>query len=108
MATPCDIKAAYRAMAKVCHPDSAGEDGHDMCVLLNEAYVVLSDPAMRSLYNAQLDAALEDEGDGYTGQPVSKWMAGTKMGKNADPEEKRGVFVVRAVLLLLLLLLRGG
>jgi hypothetical protein len=31
-----DIKAAYRRLAKVCHPDFTGEAGHNMCVLLNE------------------------------------------------------------------------
>lgn len=30
------------------------------------------------------------------GQPLSKWMVNTKMGKNEDPNESRGVFVVRA------------
>ena len=35
-ATPEDIKAAYRYLAKQCHPDQRGDVGHDMCVLLNE------------------------------------------------------------------------
>ena len=35
-ATPEDIKAAYRYLAKQCHPDQRGDIGHDMCVLLNE------------------------------------------------------------------------
>lgn len=37
----------------------------------------------------------QDEDDGYTGEPLSKWMANTKMGKNTDPKENRAVFVVR-------------
>lgn len=89
-----EIKAAYRAMAKVCHPDISGdEDGHNMCILLNEAYTTLSSPVSRSEYNRALDEALEDEVDGYTGKPLSKWMANTRMGKNKDPNESRAVFV---------------
>lgn len=38
---------------------------------------------------------LQDEDDGYTGEPLSKWLANTKMGKNTDPKETRAVFVVR-------------
>ena len=35
-APAAEVKAAYRALAKVCHPDFAGEEGHNMCILLNE------------------------------------------------------------------------
>jgi hypothetical protein len=31
-----EIKAAYRQLAKVCHPDFAGDAGHNICILLNE------------------------------------------------------------------------
>lgn len=92
-ATSAEIKAAYRALAKVCHVDVAGDDAHDTCILLNEAYTVLSDPEKRSLYNRELDQALALEDDGFTGEPLSKWMVNTKMGKNEDPEENRAVFV---------------
>ena len=93
-ASEVEIKSAYRALAKVCHPDISGdEEGHNMCILLNEAYTILSDPEQRSEYNRVLDEALEDESDGFTGQPLSKWMANTKMGKNEDPNETRAVFV---------------
>lgn len=88
-----EIKAAYRSIAKVCHPDISGDESMNMCILLNEAYTVLSDPEQRSEYNRMLDEALEDENDGYTGEMLSRWMANTKMGKNEDPNETRGVFV---------------
>lgn len=37
----------------------------------------------------------QDEDDGYTGEPLSKWMANKRMGKNSNPNESRAVFVVR-------------
>ena len=52
------------------------------------------DSEQRQLYNADLDRVLADEDDGYTGELLSRWMAGKKMGKNKDPAESRGVFVV--------------
>lgn len=95
IASPAEIKAAYRALQKVCHVDVSGdnEPNRNICILLNEAYEVLMDPESRTAYNAELDAALADEDDGYTGEPLSKWMANTKMGKNTDPKENRAVFV---------------
>jgi ferredoxin len=93
-ATEKEIKAAWRDLCKVCHPDISGDDvGHNLCILLNEAYEVLSDPEQRRAYNHALDEALADELDGYTGEPLSKWMANTKMGKNATADETRAVFV---------------
>lgn len=45
------IKAAYRALQKRCHPDIAGDPGHDMAIILNEAYQLLSDPITRQAYD---------------------------------------------------------
>lgn len=50
----CDqsqIKMAYRTLQKRCHPDIAGPAGHDMAIILNEAYSVLSDPNSRLAYD---------------------------------------------------------
>ena len=30
------IKIAYRSLAKECHPDYLGIEGHNICILLNE------------------------------------------------------------------------
>lgn len=46
-----DIKLAYRTLQKRCHPDIAGAAGHDMAIVLNEAYALLSDPNTRFLYD---------------------------------------------------------
>lgn len=59
-----------------------------------QAYEVLSDSHSRGHYNEQLQAALIDEMDDYTGMALSKWLANTKMGKNWDANEERAVFVV--------------
>lgn len=45
------IKMAYRTLQKRCHPDIAGPAGHDMAIVLNEAYSILSDPNLRSSYD---------------------------------------------------------
>lgn len=49
-----EIRIAYRAVARVNHPDSAGSAaGADMAAV-NEAWRVLSDPGRRALYDASL------------------------------------------------------
>lgn len=90
-----EVKKAYRALAKTCHPDFMGEEGHDLCILLNEAYDTLSDPDLRAAYNAKLEQTLIDFEDDYTGRPLSKWMPTVKpsMAKNTNPDENRAVFV---------------
>ena len=90
-ASPDDIKAAYRYLAKACHPD-VHADGHDLCVLLNEAYTTLSNDTQRAAYNGVLQAALDEAADDFTDRPLSKWLVGHKLGK-AAPGETRGVFV---------------
>ncbi|KAM3298835.1 hypothetical protein ACQJBY_040360 [Aegilops geniculata] len=87
-----DIKAAYRALQKRCHPDvaagkgdaSAGPSSHDMAVVLNEVYALLSDPAQRRAYDRE--HARRSEFQGYTGRPLySSWRGGDA--------ETRAVFV---------------
>jgi len=43
------VKKAYRKRALECHPDRGGS--HDTMVLVNEAWVVLSDPESRARYD---------------------------------------------------------
>ncbi|KAK1322217.1 hypothetical protein QJS10_CPA03g02590 [Acorus calamus] len=79
-----EIKAAYRGLQKRCHPDIAGPTGHDMAIILNEAYLVLSDPSSRSVYDKE--QAKMAEFRGYTGKPIySSW--------HGSSEENRAVFV---------------
>lgn len=55
-------------------------------------------PPLRRSCRAPAADALPPPGPGaagYTGEPLSRWCANTKMGKNSDPNEDRAVFVVR-------------
>ncbi|EEF35741.1 conserved hypothetical protein [Ricinus communis] len=45
------IKLAYRTLQKRCHPDIAGPTGHDMAIILNQVYSLLSDPSSRLAYD---------------------------------------------------------
>ncbi|CAM3864782.1 J domain-containing protein [Kibdelosporangium persicum] len=56
-ATANEIRSAYRALAKVMHPDAGGTAGTFR--LLREAYETLSDPARRAYYDSEEDD--EDE-----------------------------------------------
>ncbi len=43
------VRAAYRALMARHHPDQGGD--HELAVLLNEAWTVLGDPALRAAYD---------------------------------------------------------
>ncbi|KAL2459100.1 DNAJ heat shock N-terminal domain-containing protein [Forsythia ovata] len=78
------IKLAYRNLQKRCHPDIAGPPGHDMAIILNEAYALLSDPNSRNAYDKE-QAKVADL-QGYTGKPIySVWFG--------SESENRAVFV---------------
>ncbi|KAL2504142.1 DNAJ heat shock N-terminal domain-containing protein [Abeliophyllum distichum] len=78
------IKLAYRNLQKRCHPDIAGPPGHDMAIILNEAYALLSDPNSRKAYDKE-QAKVADL-QGYTGNPIySVWFG--------SESENRAVFV---------------
>ncbi|KAI3465020.1 hypothetical protein Pfo_021683 [Paulownia fortunei] len=78
------IKEAYRGLQKRCHPDIAGPPGHDMAIVLNEAYALLSDPNSRMAYDKELAKVADLQG--YTGRPLySVWFG--------SESEQRAVFV---------------
>lgn len=56
-ATEKDIKRAFRALAKECHPDVAGDDPAktERFKSLRAAYEVLADPVKRAAYDRRLD-----------------------------------------------------
>jgi curved DNA-binding protein CbpA len=49
-ASPDEIKKAFRALARECHPDVAGNDPHvaERFKQVRQAYDVLSDPVARA------------------------------------------------------------
>ncbi len=67
------IKMAYRMLQKRCHPDIMGPAVHDMAIILNQVYSILSDPNSRSAYDKvcvlvnQLIMHL----------PISDWLSST-------------------------------
>ncbi len=48
-ATQREIKLAYRGLAKECHPDYLGNEGHNICILLNEVGLPHGDEKSRCL-----------------------------------------------------------
>ncbi|KAM0942219.1 putative DnaJ domain, Chaperone J-domain superfamily [Dioscorea sansibarensis] len=78
------IKRAYRSLQKRCHPDIAGPAGHEMAIVINEIYSLLSDPISRSAYDQEQAKLLEFRG--FTGRPTySSWFG--------SESEERAVFV---------------
>ena len=55
-AAAADIKAAYRELARLNHPDLANGSGGDDMAAVNEAWRVLGDPERRRAYDATLEA----------------------------------------------------
>ncbi|KAG5620111.1 hypothetical protein H5410_005329 [Solanum commersonii] len=78
------IKLAYRMLQKRCHPDIAGPSGHEMAIILNQAYALLSDPVARMAYDKEVTKIADLKG--YTGKPLySAWCG--------EDNEERAVFV---------------
>lgn len=85
--SPADIRRAYRLLQKIHHPDVAGEQGHAMTLLLNEAYATLMDESLRGTYNEAHShkAAMRAAGHtAFTGSPFSQWVG---------PDRPQGIFV---------------
>merc|ERR1719394_1353161 len=96
-AGPKAIKTAYRRRAKACHPDLAGDEGHEVCIVLNEAYSTLMDDGLREAYDVerQKETEIVDVDNPfaeilrdvpYTGEPLSDWCDPTQDGCCIDKE----------------------
>ncbi|XP_031478266.1 chaperone protein dnaJ C76, chloroplastic isoform X2 [Nymphaea colorata] len=92
------IREAYRSLQKRCHPDIAGPAGHDMAIILNQAYSLLSDPLSRLLYDQEQAKMVEF--NGYTGNPVySVWMGSEKEDRAVFVDEVKCVGCLKCALL---------
>ncbi|XP_068646982.1 chaperone protein dnaJ C76, chloroplastic [Aristolochia californica] len=92
------IKNAYRSLQKRCHPDIAGPAGHEMAIILNEAYSMLSDPASRSIYD--MEKLKSEEFRGYTGKPLySTWFGAEGESRAVFVDEVRCVGCLKCALL---------
>ncbi|GKC07271.1 chaperone protein DnaJ 11, chloroplastic-like protein [Tanacetum coccineum] len=68
-ATPFEIKGAYRCMAKRYHPDAncdMDKNKNDGCdfIDIHNAYVTLSDPTTRALYDMKIRRGIERRSGG--------------------------------------------
>ena len=116
---PEDIKKSYRERARVCHPDVAGSEGHEACVVLNEAYATLMDDELREAYQVERTfGSLGFQGSGdalrdlydilgdtdigralrrtpYTGEPLSKVVGRDHFACKIETDEQaaKAVFV---------------
>ena len=64
------INAAYRALAKVYHPDHAGSEGAEKMAQLNEAYAILSDKEKRARYDEIIGKSKDGKLVGHTRQSM--------------------------------------
>jgi curved DNA-binding protein CbpA len=62
------INAAYRALAKMYHPDHAGPEGAERMARVNEAYAVLKNEEKRARYDEIIGVSKEGEIVGHARQ----------------------------------------
>lgn len=92
------IKMAYRLLQKRCHPDIAGPAGHDMAIILNDAYSILSDPQSRLAYDKE--TAKFTELRGYAGKPIySTWFGAESEHRALFVDEVKCVGCLKCALL---------
>ncbi|MBM4389522.1 MAG: J domain-containing protein [Deltaproteobacteria bacterium] len=93
-ATAKDIKRAFRAAAKECHPDVAGDDPEktERFKMLRAAYEVLADPVKRAAYDRRLDRRANPSpfyGSHWkhAGKPTASTTAHAPGGNDLDLED---------------------
>lgn len=84
-ATKAEIKAAYRQLQKIGHPDIVGEAAMPFSAILNLARNTLMDDDAREAYADQARAYKSQSGGAFDGHPVSNWAG--------PASEQRAVFV---------------
>ncbi|KAH7433055.1 hypothetical protein KP509_07G052800 [Ceratopteris richardii] len=83
-----EIRRAYRLLQKKHHPDIAGPEGHEITLLLNEAYQTLTSSELRHAYrfssSRNNNTSGENKGTFYTGYAYSAWNG---------PDRSQAIFV---------------
>ena len=109
---PTAIRSSYRERMRVAHPDVAGSEGHEACVVLNEAYATLMDDELREAYQVERTfGSLGFQGSGdalrdlydilgdtdigralrrtpYTGEPLSKVVGRDHFASKIETDEQ--------------------
>ena len=104
---PTAIRSSYRERMRVAHPDVAGSEGHEACVVLNEAYATLMDDELREAYQVERVfgagvrvSGLRDAQDlpsdigaalrrtPYTGEPLSKVVGRDHFASKIETDEQ--------------------
>jgi curved DNA-binding protein CbpA len=86
------IRAAYRALAAVHHPDHAGAGGEQRMRELNRAWEVLGNPERRAAYDALRRASRPDQLPGRPAAPPWTGRAGPPPGHPMGSVLQFGVF----------------
>jgi ferredoxin len=68
-----DIKAAFRKLAKLVHPDLVGPAAHNLAIVMNLAVATLTEDATRAAYDAALLEWRANAAPSFDGIPVSLW-----------------------------------
>ena len=91
--SPQGIHAAYRRLAKRCHPDVVGGDGKESFQGIQQAYEVLSDPGKRKDYDASIGQERREGTSGVAPEPLvtpryrSRWTYPEPLIRDAGPVE---------------------
>ena len=83
-ATADEVKAAYKKLQKLIHPDIIGPSANNLAVILNASLMILMDESKRRTYDIDLAAWRKGQGS-FDGRPVSTW--------SGSESETRAVFV---------------
>ena len=91
--SPQGIHAAYRKLAKQCHPDVVGGDSKERFQGIQQAYEVLSDPDKRKNYDASIGRGRREGTSGVAPEPLvtppyrSRWTYPEPLIREACPVE---------------------
>ncbi|XP_047318168.1 chaperone protein dnaJ 11, chloroplastic-like [Impatiens glandulifera] len=78
-ASGMEIKAAYRKLARICHPDvDRSESSAGEFIKIHNAYSTLSDPDKRADYDRKLVPRSRSNYRSYSSSPVMATAAGSK------------------------------